>query len=171
MITVRDYVVQTLLATLGSILTGTLVPLLLACMTAAFTGNNSGGNFLDHIVEQKVAGFGGEPYFATPIIAGLVFGWLGSGWFRSQLGRWVWLIPAALLAWNVFTWQPGPTRPYWHDVWVNYFGHDCGSSECLYELFVTAPFYTSIAYTLGHVAGKGRRWHMHGGPRAEGSPN
>jgi len=31
----------------------------------------------------------------------------------------------------------------------NFFFARCGATECLYELFITAPFYTSAAYTLG----------------------
>jgi hypothetical protein len=33
--------------------------------------------------------------------------------------------------------------------WDTYFGKGCGGSECLYELFLTAPFYTSVAYSIG----------------------
>jgi hypothetical protein len=38
-------------------------------------------------------------------------------------------------------------------VWNNFFGSDCGSSECLTEYRVTAPFYTSIAYSFGLLLG------------------
>jgi hypothetical protein len=40
----------------------------------------------------------------------------------------------------MLTWRTGGFRPYWKDVWNNYFGLDCGGSECAYEFFVTVPF-------------------------------
>ncbi len=101
---------------------GALIP---AVLIAAGTKNTS-GNWVDHISEQRILRSAGEPYFIFPILAAFIVGLL------SRL-----------------TWKNGGLRPYWPDVWDNFFGPNCGSSECLYENLVTTPFYASLAYTFG----------------------
>jgi len=62
----------------------------------------------------------------------------------------VWVIPLALLIIGVFSWNRYPGQAdWWKDMWDNYFGRNCGGSECVYEFMVTEPFFTSLAYTLG----------------------
>jgi hypothetical protein len=120
-----------------------------AIVLAAVTRNTSGGNFADHVAEQPIYVLLNEPYFIAPIAAGFLLGLFGHRLFRSSLAVWVWVVPMVILIWSVATWRNEGFRPYWTDVWNNYFGSQCGSSECAYEWLVTAPFYTSVAYTLG----------------------
>ena len=90
-----------------------------------------------------------EPLFVFPILAGVLFGVLSwrKGWRSSAM--WVWLLPVINHVFNIFTWRTGGFRQHWIDVWNNFFGSQCGSSECAYEVFVTAPMYRSVAYIFG----------------------
>jgi hypothetical protein len=143
------FVVHLAASTLGAAVIGFVTAIIPAVLIAAVTKNTSGGNWVDHLAEQRILDAAGEPYFLFPILSGFALGVLSCRYSRSSSAAWVWILPTVVLLWNVLTWQSGGFRPYWPDVWNNYFGSDCGSSECVYELFVTAPFYTSLAYTLG----------------------
>jgi hypothetical protein len=147
--TLPSFLIQQLVSTAGAMLVGLLAGIVPAVVVAAATGKTSGGNWADHIVDNGVLRAAEEPYFVFPILAAFGFGVLSHRYSLSRSALWVWVFPAVILLWNVFTWRNGGFRPYWPDVWNNYFGSDCGSSECAYEFFVTAPFYTSLAYTLG----------------------
>lgn len=144
-----SFLVQLPASTVGAMILGYLAATIPAVLIAAVTKNTSGGNWGDHLVEQPVLRAAGEPYFALPVISAFFLGVLSHRYSRSSSAAWVWVLPTVVLIWNLFTWKTGGFRPYWPDVWNNYFSSDCGSSECLYEIFVTAPFYTSLAYTLG----------------------
>jgi hypothetical protein len=147
--TLPAFLIQQLISTVGAMVAGVLAALIPAALIAMATKNTSGGNWADHLAQQRILNAVEGPYFVFPILASCVFGALSRHYSRSIAARWVWVFPAIILIWNVFTWRNGGYRPYWPDVWNNYFGSHCGSSECIYELFVTAPFYTSLAYTFG----------------------
>src|ERR1700730_5136764 len=146
---IPSFVIQLVISTLGSILVGIVAVNIPAAFLAIITKNKSGGNFVDRLVEQPVYFLLNEPYFITPIVAGFILGKFSSRFFRSASAAWVWVVPMTILVGSVATWKTGGFSPYWRDVWNNYFGSQCGSSECAYEWLVTAPFYTSVAYTLG----------------------
>src|SRR5579872_6556820 len=78
-----------------------------------------------------------SPYSHIPIIAAAGCAYFFRWRTRRQPSRWVWILPAVILVWNLFTWNKYPGQVYWTDVWDNFFGSGCGSSECLYELTVT----------------------------------
>lgn len=62
-------------------------------------------------------------------------------------GPYAWTVPAALLALSFLTTGlPGP--PDWRDNLSQFFGTNCGNSDCLYEGFCTGPFYASVVYSL-----------------------
>jgi hypothetical protein len=154
LITLRltDAVVQQIMSTPGAMLMGVLIVLPLALPGARPTKNTSGGNFIDHMIEQRISILLDQPYYAAPVLCALVLGVLSRRFSRSCWAGCVWILPLAILVWNLLTWEgagPPTTAVYWSDVRANYFGADCGSSECLYELLVTMPFYTAVAYTLG----------------------
>ena len=148
----KRFVLHTTFATLGAQLVAILLVATSSLLTAFVTRNTSGGDFGDHIGNQPSTHLLDPPYHVGPVIVGFAMGFLLHRWFRSRLGAWVWTIPALILIWNLFTWHPGSSRACWPDVWENYFSGQCGSSECLYEQFVTCPFYTSLAYALGWLA-------------------
>jgi hypothetical protein len=143
------------MSTVGAIAIGVLIVLLVALLSAAFTKNASGGNFIDHVTEQRATMLLSQPYYIAPVLCGLVLGALSGRFFRTRWAGWVWFFPLIVLLWNLLTWKGAgapTTALYWKDVWMNYFGEDCGGSECMYEVFVTMPFYTSVAYSVGWAA-------------------
>ena len=91
----------------------------------------------------------GEPLWAPEIVAGLLFGWLAYKRAPSRLAFGSWAVPGAILLWNVASWQR--TMSQYDSTWSTFFGTGCGGSECLYQLVLTAPFYTSVAYSAGAV--------------------
>ncbi len=141
-------------ATFGAMLVGILAMGIPAALIAILTRGASPGNFVDHVIDQpffKWADKSNVLYLG----AGLVLGFFSRRFSRSRWTAWVWVIPFIVLCSNLLTWKgAGPlnTPVYWKDVWDNYFGSDCGSSECMYEFLVTIPFYTSVLYSVGWVA-------------------
>ena len=149
---IPSFVVQLIGSTVGAILIGMVAVVIPAIVTAAVGRNTSGGNLADRIGEQPIFTLLNEPYFVAPVAAGFVLGMFSYRVFRSRSAAWVWAVPMAVLIYNVTTWRAGGFGPYWQDVWNNYFGSQCESSGCFYEWLVTAPFYTSVAYTLGWIS-------------------
>src|ERR1700733_11574386 len=141
------FIVQLVISTIGSILIGVIVVLICVLIAGVLMGTISGGR----IFESRIFMFVNEPYFLAPIVAGFTFGFIGRRYFQSKIGAWVWVLPAAFLLIGISTWKNGGFLPYWRDVWNNYFGSQCGAYECLYEWLLTAPFYTSVAYTIGWI--------------------
>ena len=84
---------------------------------------------------------------ATYIAAGIALGYLVNGSFPSRLAIWVWV--------PVFLWLLVLMGDYaspvvaWREIWTNFFTNRCDSSECLYELLGTLPFFGSVGYSLG----------------------
>lgn len=110
------------------------------------------GEALASPVDRAVPALGGileEPVFLGPICIALILGCavtLKFGYRRSSI--WVWA--AGLLVFILFLgdWMTSIRAHHWTRVWDNFFGRDCNDSECLYELIATAPFYTSLAYSI-----------------------
>jgi len=104
----------------------------------------------------------GEPFFVLPIVIALV---CGIFFFKSTCrppNTFVWIPVTIILIWGLFTWNKYPGQiPYWEDVWNNYFGRDCGSSECLYEWTTTAPVYCSVAYSVAGLFLRFKRFAGH----------
>jgi hypothetical protein len=89
----------------------------------------------------------GEPFWVPEIVAGLVLGWLVYETVPSKFAFAAWAAPGCLLLWSAWSWQR--RMALYDSTWDTYFGKDCGGSECLYQLFLTAPFYSSIFYSIG----------------------
>lgn len=96
----------------------------------------------------------GEPVWAPEILAGFLFGWLAYRRIPSRLAFGAFAVPAVILFWNVVSWQRAMSQ--YDSTWSTFFGTGCGGSECLYQLIVTAPFYTAVAYSAGSVVAHGR---------------
>jgi len=147
-----EFVIQLVLSTLGAMLAGITLGLVLSILTAAFTKNTSGGNFVDHVIDQRVFRvLSDNPYFLGPILVAFISGVILYRFWATRVALTVWVLPAAILLWNIWTWKSYSPRSDLADAWANYFGSDCGGTECTYELFVTAPFLTSSAFSLGWV--------------------
>lgn len=147
-----SFLAHLLVATLGAIIGGSVLAFLLALPFAFFSSGP--GNIVDRAGDTLIARYSlNEPYFALPVLMAACLGFLSPRWSRSSVSKWVWLIPTIALAYNIL---PGlfrsPNARKW--VWDNYFSAGCGSTECLYEFFITVPFYTSLSYTIGSATGQ-----------------
>jgi hypothetical protein len=121
-----------------------------------------GGMFLGFIPEAFVSRLyyntGLEPFSPMIAISAFLLGYFVS--FRllgGQAASWTWIIGLLWLScavrelatgWDA-SWSPEKTRLGY--IAANLFGYSnkCSGTECLYELFFTAPFVASIAYALG----------------------
>jgi hypothetical protein len=146
---IASFMLQQVISTAGAMLLGVLATMILATLTAVFAKGSHPGDFLDLVVDQYIVKGVDQPYYPMLILAGFTLGSLNLLFFRTRTAVWVWVLPLCILLWNIFTWETGGHAGYWQDVWANYFSSNCGSSECLYELFVTVPFYVSSAYSIG----------------------
>jgi ABC-type dipeptide/oligopeptide/nickel transport system permease component len=145
--TVVSFLGQTVLATLVSIVLGIILSFLLALPFGYF--GSGAGNAVDRAGNTWLMRYGiNEPYFVVPVLMGACFGYMVSRRSKSWAGAVVWIVPSAILLYNLISSLADPSTGI---TWFieNYFTAGCGSTECLYELFVTVPFYTSIAYSLG----------------------
>src|SRR5438477_12577788 len=111
--TLPSFLIHQAVSTVGAMVAGNLFALIPAILIAAATKNTSGGNWADHIIEQHTFRAADEPYFFFPILAGFAFGALGHRYSRSVSAMWVWVLPLAILIWNVCTWRTVGSRPYW----------------------------------------------------------
>ena len=125
------------LATFG----GFLVSLLIAGI--GLIGNEEGSLFR---LTNRISG---EPVWAPEIATGLLVGWVAYKHFPSKLAFGSFVVPAVVLVWNAVSWQR--TMSQWDSTWDTFFGMGCGGSECLYQLFITSPFYAAVAYSAGAV--------------------
>lgn len=91
-----------------------------------------------------------EPYFPFSNLVGLCCGYLVNRRLQSRSAAWVWVLPAIWLACVIADQirYAYPGQDLWQDVWNNFFGGGCGF-ECIGQLIATAPFYSSVAYSLG----------------------
>jgi hypothetical protein len=98
----------------------------------------------------------GEPYFLLPIALAIVLSAVVNRNWQHSFSRWVWILPVVWLLymiseniyWDWYRHLPEPAVPLGREVWDNFFGPGCGSSECFDEWLATAPFYASVAYSL-----------------------
>ena len=147
---VLSFVLQQAVSTVGALLLGIVAVLILATLVAFFT-RTPHGSLVDKVVEEPIFKIGADnPYFAGPILMAFILGWVAHR-SASRGAAWMWVLPTLALAWNVMTWKSYSPLPRWDDVRANFFTSNCGDSDCLYELLITAPFYTSVAYSLGWV--------------------
>jgi len=143
--------VQQVIATVGAMLLGIAVVDILGLIVAAFTKNiHPAGNIVDRMVDLWFVRVGGDgPYFVGPILAAFFLGSWSRKRFGFKAGAYVWIIPTSYMLLNMLRWHSWGSIPWWRALWDDFFSSDCGNSGCFYEFFVTGPFYTSLAYTIG----------------------
>src|SRR4030088_2730070 len=145
---VLSFVLQQVVSTVGALLLGVVAAFILATSVAFFT-RTPGGNLVDKVVAEPLFKIGADnPYFACPIVMAFILGWVARR-SESRGAAWMWVLPTLALVWNVMTWKSYSPLPRWEDVRANFFTSHCGDSDCIYELVITALFYTSVAYSLG----------------------
>jgi len=88
------------------------------------------------------------PYFWGPITFGVIAGILIGKNARPSVLLFLWLVPAVLLAWEVYGWwkYQYPGENLRQSLFDNFLGRNCSGSECLYEGFETAPLISAVVY-------------------------
>jgi ABC-type dipeptide/oligopeptide/nickel transport system permease component len=147
--TIVSFLLHSIAATVGSVLTGILLAFLLALPIGLFSSGM--GNVVDRATDTSVFRYADNPYFAVPVAIAACLGFLSHRFSKSRSGAWSWVLPTAVLFLNIF---PKMANSAQERKWIidNFFSRGCGGTECLYELFITAPFYTSVAYTIGWLS-------------------
>jgi hypothetical protein len=140
-----EYMAQMLFATACAIISGFVIAMILDVIAMKIRGLPERGSFPDVF---------GEPYFIGPIALAFALGLWGRKRFRTTAGYFLWIVPALILLSSFLSWHSYSHLGRWQDAWANFFGRDCGGSECFYEWTVTAPFYTSVVYTLGWIVAR-----------------
>jgi|SRR5580698_10488640 hypothetical protein len=96
------------------------------------------------------------PTFIAPILLGLALGYRFGRSLTALSSRLIFLIPLVLVAYSVWIsvkyGVPGESAV--NNIKDNYLGAGCESSECLYEALVSAPLFSSIAYSAGAEIGR-----------------
>lgn len=134
----------------AALLSGSLFHTFFACLAflAGFSTEWQASRLFTHGVQE---GSIGEllstmepPLYLPGLICAFLLGCIVYFLTRSVTTSLAWLLPAAILAWNMLIWRGS-------SVWDTFFGSECGNTECLYQTFITVPFYASGAYSLGAV--------------------
>jgi hypothetical protein len=141
-----EYFAQLLIATAGAVISGLVIGVALFAIADWIRGPNPSG--------YSLLAFAGEPYFFIPIALALALGFSQQKRFQTSAGYFLWIVPALILLSSFLSWQSYSSRGRWEDAWATFFSGHCSGSECFYEWTVTAPFYTSVVYTLGWIAAR-----------------
>jgi len=95
-------------------------------------------------------------YFPLQIAIGLLAGYVNSVRFKNPIAMWVWVLPAVAVARAIFAWHGySVTENYWMAVFHHFFWRECHlplTRSCAEQFLLIAPFYASIAYSLGTLA-------------------
>lgn len=129
------YIAEALVGTVGA---GVVGGLFLAGLMTAITHRST---FLD------------TPLNIGPIIAGAVFAALVTlkfGYRKTSV--FVWLAGVLIFAVFLREWTNEIQARRWGRIWDNFFGANCGATDCIDELLATAPLYASIAYSFTAVS-------------------
>jgi hypothetical protein len=99
---------------------------------------------------QKVTNAPLDPPFLGEMVIALVLGLALNRWLESKSAKWAWILPLAWLVFLIIGERPrNPLEgTFFHATWNNFFSMDPGE-EGLAAMFGTAPFYSSIAYSIG----------------------
>jgi hypothetical protein len=94
-----------------------------------------------------------NPFFLGALLGGAIMGYLVNRKVRDVAALLVWLVPLAWLIYGIRdssasyseAWTQQSRFAY---IWDNFFGTHCSGSECLNELLFTAPFLSSVTYSI-----------------------
>lgn len=87
-----------------------------------------------------------SPVWVVPAVVASIVAYLRNRRGLPISALFVWVLPAIVFYWAYLDLgQPGNPD---HHPWRELIGSDCGSSECLYQLFATTPLVFSVAYSL-----------------------
>jgi hypothetical protein len=91
------------------------------------------------------------PTFLGPVLFGLALGYIFAGKLPRLSARLLFVVPLILAAHEVWDWiaDSQPDVDMIKSLKVNFLGSGCGGSQCLEEPIVSAPLFSSIAYSIG----------------------
>jgi hypothetical protein len=145
------FIAHSAIATVGCLVAGIALSFSFSLLIALWS--SGAGNIVDragdtwffsHLVDN--------PYFLVPVVFSSCMGFFAFRFSKHSSAAWAWVVPCTILLLNiVVSMLNSPAKAVMQD----YFGRGCGNDECLVQLFFTAPFYTSVAYSLGWLS---RRW-------------
>jgi hypothetical protein len=99
---IREFTIQLALSTAGAMVGGGIGGAIRSVLVAAVTKNTSQGNFVDHVVDQRLFRvLVDNPYFLGPILVAFALGFLGDRVWKTQFAIWVWLLPTIILVLEV----------------------------------------------------------------------
>jgi len=99
------------------------------------------------------------PLLPLVMASGVVCGYLVNRKMDNWSACFIWLMPLAWLVKGISGARDGFSPSWAHEsfpayIWDTFFGSGCDASECLYELFFTAPFVAAIAYSIAALVAK-----------------
>jgi len=145
------FIAHSLLATVGCFVGAFTIGFMVAGLIALWSSGP--GNIVDRAVDSWFFRYCVDnPYFLLPIFFSFCLGSIVFRFSKHSSAAWAWVLPGTILLLNIL---PSMSDRSGQGIIQNYFGRDCGSNECLDQLLFTAPFYTSVAYSLGWLS---RRW-------------
>ena len=94
-----------------------------------------------------------DPFFLGALLGGAIMGYLVNRNMRDLTALLVWIIPLAWLIYGIRdsaasyseVWAQQSRSAY---IWDNFFGTNSSGSEGLKELLFTAPFLSSVSYSI-----------------------
>lgn len=101
----------------------------------------------DSALSARISAAIGPPLFPLELVIAAGLGYALNRRRGDFAATFVWIPAAVVLAWGISIVVAQPFDGGWAGVWRQYFGSNCQSSECLGEVIVTAPLYTSILYS------------------------
>ena len=94
-----------------------------------------------------------EPLFLGALLGGAIMGYLVNRNMRDATALLVWIIPLAWLIYGIRDSAASYSEVRAQQsrsayIWDSFFGTHCSGSECLNELLFTAPFLSSVSYSI-----------------------
>ncbi|HET7440630.1 MAG TPA: hypothetical protein VFJ47_04950 [Terriglobales bacterium] len=121
---------------------GLMFAFVMVLVSRLYSPPGGGLGVFDRIIDSHL--------YVPNVIVAVFMGAFFYGRIRHNFAFWVWVPSLIFLVLDVWGDWAGTLSRY-HSMWDTYFGRNCGGTECLYQLFFTMPFYTSVAYALGAV--------------------
>jgi hypothetical protein len=87
-----------------------------------------------------------RPFYILVVASGALLGRVSYLRWKNWTAFFVWLPLACFLLLSGWSWQKGMAK--YDSTWNTYFGKGCGGSSCVYQLSLTVPFYTGMAYSI-----------------------
>jgi hypothetical protein len=121
----------------------------LACLLAVGLIPLSGGHrWVDFILTS--------PTFLLPVVAGALVAYVLRN-HGSKASYFAWLVPSVLFS-RAFLEVARSPYATGSNIWDTLLGTNCGSSECLYEVFFTLPLVCGLSYSVSSAClGAARR--------------